>query len=184
MNTEMNISPKSPFSSRIIDITAILLTAAVFWVTSLRNTPFLEWAFRLLHERGPVQYLIIYFTNRNLLAVIIAKTRKELPEYYFRQLFAFALFPFFLGLLGTVQDLGSTICGFVDMLTAGNVKSLKDAISIFPRGAAISLDTLFLGLLGTVFSLGLYTQTLSFTKKIVQQSVAGYPPQGVWSPEP
>jgi hypothetical protein len=187
MKTELCPLPKSPFSSRILDISTLILTAAVYWVTSLHNTPFqhwIDWFFHLLHQRGFIQYLIVYFTIRNLLAVLIAKTRSELPEYFFRQLFAFSFFPLLLGLAGTVTGLGATVAGFISLCHAGDIHSTKDAFSAILRGTGISLDTLYLGLGGTLWILPVYIQTLSLTRKIVQPSAAGCAPQGVASPEP
>jgi len=186
MNTELRPLPKSPFSSRFLDASTLMLTAAVFWITSLHNMPFqdwFDWFFNLLHKRGPIQYLIVYFTIRNSLAIIIAKTRKELPGYFFRQLFAYSLFPFLLGLAGTVMGLGQTIVGFVDLLNSGNVDSSREALTMIIRGAGVSLDTLYLGLCGTLWILPIYIQILSFTRKVVP-SVADCGAQSCAQPNP
>ena len=185
MKTEL-CPPKSPFSSRFLDISTLILTSAVYWVTSLHNMPFqdwFDWCCNLLHKRGPIQYLIVYFTIRNLSAAIIAKTRKELPDYFFRQFFAYSFFPFLLGLVGTVMGLGQTIVGFVNLLNSGDIHSTKEALTMIISGAGVSLDTLYLGLCGTLCPLPIYIQMLSFTRKVVQ-AVPGYDAQGASSPGP
>ena len=184
MNTEINVPPKSPIFSPIIDVTTLLLTAVIYWATSLGSTPFQKLVHGLLHDRGAIQYVITYFIIRNIMAVIIAITRKELPPYYFKQLLVLSLFPFFLGLLGAVQGMGAGIGGLVPLLVTGKELVLKDVIGTIALASSMSLDALFLGLLGTILCLGLYVLSLSMTKTIVQQSVPGYPPQGVGSPEP
>mgnify|MGYP003592300656 CR=1 FL=1 len=186
MNTDKCILPNSPFSSRWLDISTFLLTVAVYWITSQKHTAWnhwIEWFYGLLHQRGPIQYLIVYFTIRNLSAAIIAKTRKELPGYFFRQFFAYSFFPLLLGLVGTVTGLGRTIVGFVDLLNSGNVDSSREALTMIIRGAGVSLDTLYLGLCGTLWILPIYIQTLSFTRKVVQQGVAPYVAQSAPSGE-
>ena len=186
MKTDKCILPNSPFSSRWLDISTFIFTVAVYWITSQNHTAWnhwIEWFYGLLHQRGPVQYLIVYITIRNLLAAIIAKTYKELPKYFFRQFFAYSFFPLLLGLVGTVTGLGQTIVGFVNLLNSGDIHSTKDAFAMIIRGAGVSLDTLYLGLCGTIFILPVYIQTLSFTRKVVQQGVAPYVALGAPSGE-
>jgi hypothetical protein len=184
MNTEMNISPKSPISSPVIDITSLVLTAAVYLATSLSGTPFQKFVHSLLHDRGAIQYVITYFIIRNIMAFIFAITRKQLPPYYSKQLLVLSLFPFFLGLLGAVQGMGTGIGGLVPLLVTGKELVLRDVIGTIALASAMSLDALFLGLLGTILCLGLYVWSLSKINTIVQQAGPAYPPQGVGSADP
>ena len=180
----MNNPPKSPIFSPIIDITTLVLTAAVYLATSGGSTPFQKLVYTLLHDRGAIQYVITYFIIRNIMAVIIAISRKELPPYFSKQFLVLSLLPFFLGLLGAVQGMGSGVGGLVPLLITGKELVLRDVIGTIALASSMSLDALFLGLSGTILCLGLYVLSLSMTKTIVQQSVPGYPPQGVGSPEP
>ena len=176
----MNISNKSPIFSPIIDLATLLLTALVYWTTSWGNS----WVHTLLHERGAIQFVITYFINRNILAVIIAVNRKEIPPHFSKQLFALSLFPFFLGLLGAVQGMGSGVGDLVPLLITGKELVLRDVIGTVALASTMSLDALFLGIFGTILCLGLFVCSLSMTKTIVQQAGPGYPPQGVGSPDP
>jgi hypothetical protein len=89
--------------------------------------------------------------------------RRRLPHPHprFRQAFAFALFPFFIGFIGTVQGLGATLVGFGDFLASGNADQMKNAVIEIFKGIGISLDTLYLGLWGTIICLGFYIQILA-----------------------
>ena len=181
MNTEIKISP---IFSPIIDIASLILTAIVFWATSLGDSPLQKWVHSLLHDRGAIQYVITYFIIRNIMAVIIALTRKEQPPHFSKQLFVLSLFPFLLGLLGAVQGMGSGVGALVPLLVTGKELVLRDVIGTMALASTVSLDALFLGLLGTILCLVLYVWLLSKTKSIVQQAGPGYPPQGVGSPDP
>ena len=184
MNTETNNPQKSPIFSPIIDLATLVLTALVYWTTSLGSSPLQKWVHTLLHDRGAIQYVITYFIIRNIMAVIIATTRKELPPYFSKQLLALSLFPFFLGLLGAVQGMGSGVGALMPLLVTGKELVLRDVIGTIALASTMSLDALFLGIFGTILCLWIYVWSLSKTKTIVQQAVAGYPPQSVGSPEP
>ena len=184
MNKANSQSPTSPFSYFYIDIICIILTLLFYWIISLIDAPFFKWFYALIQQRGPIQYLIIYVVIRNVVSVIIAKTRKELPVIYFKQLCIFSFMPLLFGLIGAVQGLGAGFGYTAPYLASDKVIVLKDILANIVLAAAVSIDTLFLGLLGTVFCLGIYTNSLSLTHKCVQQSGPGYPPQGVGSPDP
>jgi len=170
MNTEMTIPHKSPIFSPVIDVTTLVLTAAVYLATSLGSTPFQKLVHALLHERGAIQYVITYFIIRNIVAVIIAITRKELPPYFSKQLLVLSLFPFFLGLLGAVQGIGSGFSALMPLLVTGKELVLRDVVGTIALASAMALDALFLGLLGTILCLWLYVWSLSKIKIIVQQA--------------
>ena len=180
----MNAPPKSPYISPTIDITAIILTVAVYWLISLINTPFFKVVHQLLNYRGPIQHIITFIVIRNVVAVLIAKTRKELPAYFPRQLFVFSLIPLLLGFIGAVQGLASAFGGITPYLISDKEIVIKDILGNIAIGTAVSFDTLFLGLMGTVLCIVLYAMSLSLTHKCVQQAGAGYPPQGVGFPDP
>lgn len=181
----MNKLPKSPFSSRILDICSFALTSAILLLVPLLEGPQLKWLTVLLNERGFAPMLVLYFVSRNVMAVIIAKTRKELPNCYFKQLLIFSIFPLLFGFIGWVQGSSAVVAGAGDFLTSsGELEEVTTAIGQMFTGSGIAIDSLFLGLCGTVICLGLYAQSLSSKKKIIQQTSPGLLPQGVGSADP
>lgn len=159
--TYQSVPFKSPYSSPINDVIALTLTLAIaLAVFPLKDAkdPSLYY---LINNRGPTQWFILYLIIRNISADIFAMRVTFLPDLFFRQAFAFALFPFLIGFIGTVQGLGAALRGFGNFLASGNVDQVKSAVIEIFKGIGISIDTLFLGLLGTIICLGLYAQALS-----------------------
>ena len=184
MSAEIINQPKSPFSSRILDISTLVLTFNLLWMISLLDATQLKWVATFFLRRGALPYLIVYFVLRFILAIIIAKIQKTLPAYYFRQLFAFSLFPLLFGIIGFIQGLTGVVSGAGHLFAYGMLEELKASVSDIFLGFGIAFDSLFLGLWGTAICLALYIQSLSSSKKVVQQAGPGYPPQGVGSPDP
>jgi hypothetical protein len=118
------------------------------------------------------------------MTVILANIRKELPPYFSKQLLALSLFPFFLGLLGAVQGIGSGVGALGPLLVKGQELVLRDVVGTIALASTMALDALFLGLLGTILCLGLYVWSLSRITTVVQQASPACPPHGVGSPGP
>ena len=154
---------KSPYASLLNDLIALVLTFATAYAVTVFKETENHHIYSLINNRGPAQWFILYLIFRNISATMLAKRRAFLPDMHFRQAFAFSLFPFFIGLIGTVQGLGAAVSGFGHFLGngAGTTDQIKSAVYEIFTGIGISLDTLFLGLLGTIMCLGLYVQALA-----------------------
>ena len=160
-DTHQTVQIQSPYASLLNDFIALASTLAVAYaVTFLKDTEN-RHVYLLINNRGPAQWVILYIIFRNISATMLAKRRAFLPDLYFRQAFAFSLFPFFLGLIGTVQGFGKAVNGFGGFLGSGNAEQIKNAVVEIFKGVGISVDSLYLGLWGTLVCLGLYVQTLS-----------------------
>ena len=184
VNPSMNSQPPSPFSSRILDISAIVLCLFVLWIPSRVDSINMQWLHRFLNERGLAQQLALYIIIRNILAVAIARTRKVLPDCYIRQLFAFSVIPFMLGVVGAIRVTTMAAGGLAYYLASSPTPTTEDAFSGLLRVMGMSMDNLLLGLIGTVLSLFFYVLALTTKKMIVQQAGPGYPPQSAGSPDP
>ena len=160
-DTHHSVPFKSPYSSPINDVIACVLTIAIaLAVFPLKDAKDAS-LYYLINNRGPTQWFILYLIIRNISATVMARRIPFLPDLYFRQSFAFALFPFLIGFIGTVQGLGAALGGFGNFLASGNADQMKNAVVEIFKGIGISLDTLYLGLLGTIICIGLYVQALA-----------------------
>ena len=141
----------------------------------------MEWVYRFLNERGLAQQLALYIIIRNILAVAIARARKVLPECYTRQLFAFSVIPFMLGVVGAIRVTTMAAGGLAYYLASSPAPTTEDAYSGLLRVMGMSMDNLLLGLIGTIISLYLYVLALTSKNMVVQQAGPAHPPQGVGS---
>jgi len=184
VNTIMQSPPTTPFSARLLDISAISLCLLVLWLPSRFDVMSMQWLHRFLNERGLAQQLALYIIIRNLIAVGIARTRRELPDCYTRQLLAFSVLPLLLGIAGFIRVSTYAAGGFGNYLAHSPDPTTQGAFSGLLLVMGMSMDNMLLGLIGTVASFFFYVQSLTTKKMIVQQGVPGYRRQSAPQPEP
>ena len=153
--------PTSPFSSRLLDISTVIICLLVLWLPSAVDVGSMQSLHRFLNERSFAQQMTVYVIIRNLLAAGIALKQKKLPDCYARQLRAFSIFPILLGITGAIRVTTLAFVGLADYLARSPSPTTEGAFSGLLAVMSLSMDNLVLGLIGTIIGVGLYYQAMS-----------------------
>ena len=160
------------------------LTTAMIFCLFLSHK---ETTFDLLPIIFPINSLIgyanLFFDLLTFFFTFLYLTRSP-SQLNTKVLFATATIPFLWGLLFSLYITASHLKGFGDFIeSVGMLASIRGSISHAAVGIAKGLQPLISGVFFTMCCF-ILAVIFEYRKTKCEQSVPGYPPQGVGSPEP
>ena len=178
---------------------AISLSASFMnWTVTIFNVfdHYPVFAQQLINGRGGLMYLLIFTVAFNMINGWRMLSQKETDGTSIRQFTIFSAFPLLAGLLGATCHARVGLAGFRVLIESRasplSLADVKAAYFGIVDGSSMAFEFVGLGIIGTALSLLLLcvvlkkTRTPHLDREILktEQSVPGYPPQGVGSPEP
>lgn len=139
---------------RLTPIYALVLTVMTYMVIAVLPASYLT---RILTERGPLPYVIVFLLFTILGLTIIAQAQKLYAHAFIFGLFGLSLTPVIVGLIGTVSGFSMSLLGLnsenaMELIRDTDLKTAMQSMDSFYTGVAHCADTTLLGLFATLIT--------------------------------
>ena len=106
-----------------------------------------NYCYAVLMQRGPCSILILWVTFNTIILTFMAKAKKDRRGTLLVGLFASAMIPVVIGMLGFLLGISSSSLSLTDYLKSGRQADLLKGIDNMTFGFGVSADPLLLGVL-------------------------------------